>query len=220
VNTGGRAPLAILSAIYAIYAAAWSYISIMRFLSLNAFILDLGVNIQFAWDALLRSSLPSFLQDFAHKGIVYLVAPVFLTGSYPAVLIFQSAFIGLGAFPIYGIARRALGSDAASLAMAASYLIYFPLAGVNWYDFHYQALFPTLFLLGYCFYLSGRRIPSHISAVLSQEYLAATSEEGLHNFSGSLRILSAASARALASPSLTLIPFLPSSTVSETPGTS
>jgi uncharacterized membrane protein len=162
-----RAPLIALSAIYAAYAAAWSYISIMRLLSLNAFVFDLGVNMQFAWDAVLRPSLRSFLHDLAYKGIVYVVAPVFLTGSYPAILIFQSAFIGLGAFPIYGIARRALRSEAAALAMAASYLIYFPLAGVNWYDAHYQALFPTLFLLGYYFYLSGRRIPSLVSMALS-----------------------------------------------------
>ncbi len=162
-----RAPLIALSAIYAAYAAAWSYISIMRLLSLNAFVFDLGVNMQFAWDAVLRPSLHSFLRDLAYKGIVYVVAPVFLTGSYPAVLIFQSAFIGLGAFPIYGIARRALRSEAAALAMAASYLIYFPLAGVNWYDAHYQALFPTLFLLGYYFYVRGRYAPAAASLILS-----------------------------------------------------
>jgi len=167
VGPGRRAPLVILSAIYAAYAAAWSYISIMRLLSLNAFIFDLGVNTQFAWDAVLRPSLSSFLHDFAYKGIVYAVAPVFLTGSYPVVLIFQSAFIGLAAFPLYGIARRALRNDAAALALAASYLVYFPLAGTNWYDFHYQALFPTLFILGYYFYLSGRRFPSLISMALS-----------------------------------------------------
>jgi hypothetical protein len=65
-----------------------------------------------------------------------------------------------------------------------------------------------------------RRIPSHVPAVLSHEYLAATSWEDLHHSSGFLRIPSAASARAFTSPSLTLMPFLPSSTVSETPGTS
>ncbi|MGB9734484.1 MAG: DUF2079 domain-containing protein, partial [Conexivisphaera sp.] len=66
-----------------------------------------------------------------------------------------------------GIARHYLRDDAPSLLVAASYLIYFPLAGVNWFDFHYQALFPTLFLLGYYFYLRGRRIPAFASMALS-----------------------------------------------------
>ncbi|MGC8970475.1 MAG: DUF2079 domain-containing protein, partial [Conexivisphaera sp.] len=162
-----RPAVALLAAAYATYTAVWSYISLLRLFSLNAFVLDLGVNMQFAWDAVLRATPGSVLRDLALKGIVYAVAPVFLTGSYPAVLIFQSAFIGLGALPLFGIARHYLRDDAPSLLVAASYLIYFPLAGVNWFDFHYQALFPTLFLLGYYFYLRGRRIPAFASMALS-----------------------------------------------------
>ncbi|MGC8970427.1 MAG: hypothetical protein ACP5LG_07765, partial [Conexivisphaera sp.] len=91
--------IAILASAYVAYVAAWSYISLMRLFSLNAFIFDLGVNMQFAWDAVLHATLGSVLRTLAYKGIVYVVAPVFLTGSYPAVLIFQSAFIGLAVFP-------------------------------------------------------------------------------------------------------------------------
>ncbi|MGB9734485.1 MAG: DUF2079 domain-containing protein, partial [Conexivisphaera sp.] len=80
---------------------------------------------------------------------------------------FQSAFIGLGALPLFGIARHYLRDDAPSLLVAASYLIYFPLAGVNWFDAHYQALFPTLFLLGYYFYLRGKLGASLALMILS-----------------------------------------------------
>ncbi|MGC8558940.1 MAG: hypothetical protein ACP5NC_08160, partial [Nitrososphaeria archaeon] len=51
--------------------------------------------------------------------------------------------------------------------VAASYLLYFPLAGINWFDFHYQALFPTLFLLGYYFYLKEKRVLAFIFMALS-----------------------------------------------------
>ncbi|MGC8696590.1 MAG: DUF2079 domain-containing protein, partial [Conexivisphaera sp.] len=159
--------IAILASAYVAYVAVWSYISLMRLFSLNAFIFDLGVNMQFAWDAVLHATLGSVLRTLAYKGIVYVVAPVFLTGSYPVVLIFQSAFIGLAVFPLYGIARHYLRSEVPALLIATSYLIYFPLAGVNWYDAHYQAFFPTLFILGYYFYVKGRALPSVISMALS-----------------------------------------------------
>ena len=149
------------------YTAAWSFISLARLYSLNASILDLGVSMQFAWDSVQRLSFMTFLHTFAYKGIVYLVAPVFLTGMYPAVLIFQSAFIGFAVFPLYGISKHFLADERAALLLSASYLIYFPLAGVNWFDFHYQALFPTLFILGYYFYIKGRVYPSLLFMALS-----------------------------------------------------
>ena len=59
---------------------------------------------------------------------------------------------------------------------------------------------------------------SHISAVLSHEYLFATSTDEDHHFFGSLRILYAASASASLSPSLTLRPFIPFSIASARTG--
>nr|MDG6930847.1 DUF2079 domain-containing protein [Nitrososphaerota archaeon] len=144
----------VLAAMFSAYTAAWSYISLLRFYSLNAFVLDLGVSMQFAWYA--AENLGAFLYVLAYKGIVYFLLPLFLTKNYPAVLVFQSAFIGLAVFPLFGIARHYLHDDVSALLISASYLVYFPLAGVNWFDFHYQALFPTLFLLGYYFYVKGR----------------------------------------------------------------
>ncbi|MGC8773614.1 MAG: hypothetical protein ACP5RJ_09185, partial [Conexivisphaera sp.] len=73
-----RPAVALLAAAYATYTAVWSCISLLRLFSLNAFVLDLGVNMQFAWDAVLRATPGSVLRDLALKGIVYAVAPVFL----------------------------------------------------------------------------------------------------------------------------------------------
>jgi len=156
-----------LVSMFAAYTTAWSYISMLRVYSLNASIFDLGINMQFAWDAAYRFTVGSFIHNFAYKGIVYAVLPVFLTGNYAAVLIFQSAFLGFGVFPIYGISRHYMKNSLAPLLISASYLMYFPLAGINWFDFHYQALFPTLFLLGYYFYLNKRESVAFIFMALS-----------------------------------------------------
>ena len=145
----------LLSAFLA-YSVGWSFISLSRLFTLNAFIFDLGVAMDFAWAAFHRFGPVSLLHNFAYKGIVYLIGPLFLAGGYPIMLIFQSAFIGLAVFPLYGIARHYLKSEVPALLLSVSYLIYFPLAGTNWFDFHYQALFPTLFILGYYFYVARR----------------------------------------------------------------
>jgi len=145
-----------LLSVFLAYSAGWSYISLARLFTLNAFIFDLGVNMEFAWNAFHQLGLIAFLHNFSYKGIVYLIGPLFLAGGYPTMLIFQSAFIGLAVFPLYGIARHFLKGDVPALLFAVSYLIYFPLAGMNWFDFHYQALFPTLFIFGYYFYATKR----------------------------------------------------------------
>jgi len=131
------------------YTAFWSYVSLAKLYTLRATVFDLGVNMQYAWVAVHSSqAVPHFA---ATRGLVYLVAPIFLAGGYPAVLVFQSAFIGAGIFPLYSVARSEIGERPA-LLLSLSYLVYFPVSGMNWFDFHYQALFPTLFLLGWYFF--------------------------------------------------------------------
>jgi uncharacterized membrane protein len=161
-------PRAIVAASFAAYTAYWSCITVLKYFALNAYVFDLGIFMQNGWVVLHQLHTPeAFLQYLAYNGIVYVASPLTLLDSYPAVLIFQSAFIGLAAFPLYGIARRALRADLPAALIAVSYLIYFPLAGVNWYDAHYQALFPTLFILGYYFYARGRMAPAAALFILS-----------------------------------------------------
>jgi len=157
-----------LLAMFSAYTAAWSYITVMKYLAMNANVFDLGLFMEYGWWVLHEvHTFYSFLYWFSYNGIIYVVSPITLLDSYPAVLIFQSAFIGFAVFPLYGIAKHYLKDDLSSLLIAASYLIYFPLAGVNWFDAHYQALFPTLFLLGYYFYLKKRLVPSLAFFLLS-----------------------------------------------------
>ncbi|MDG7038975.1 MAG: DUF2079 domain-containing protein [Nitrososphaerota archaeon] len=151
-----------------IYSVYWSYITVMKFFAGNANVFDLGLFMEFGWEALHQvHTISAFLFWFSYNGIIYVISPITLLGSYPAILILQSAFIGLGALPLFGIAKHYLKDDMSALLLSASYLLYFPLAGVNWYDAHYQAFFPTLFLLGYYFFVKDRYRPALAFLILS-----------------------------------------------------
>ncbi|WP_075057494.1 DUF2079 domain-containing protein [Thermogymnomonas acidicola] len=67
------------------------------------------------------------------------------------------------------LASRKLGMEKTeALLIASSYLLYFPLAGVNWFDFHFMALFPpTFFLLCLYAYVSDRKALFGVTAVLA-----------------------------------------------------
>jgi hypothetical protein len=95
----------VLLAMFIAYTTAWSYITIMRYLAMNANVFDLGLFMEYGWWVLHEvHTFYSFLYWFSYNGIIYVVSPITLLDSYPAILIFQSAFIGFAVFPLYGIA--------------------------------------------------------------------------------------------------------------------
>lgn len=156
-----------LPVMISIYTLVWSLISLLRYYSFNAGVFDLGVAMGYITYSTEGLTLSKLVQIFMLKPIVYLVAPVAYAFGFQGLLVFQSFFLALGAYPIYMIAFEKLKNNKVAILLAASYLLYFPLAGLNWFDFHYQALFPTLFLLGYWFYLKGRQVFSLIFMLLS-----------------------------------------------------
>ncbi len=163
-----RLPGTLVAISFLAYVVYWSTITILRYYALNAYVFDLGIFMQNGWVVLHQvHTLAEFLSYFAYNGIIYLVSPLTLLNSYPAILIFQSVVIALAVFPLYRIAVYFLGERLPAALIAVSYLLYFPLAGVNWYDAHYQAVFPTLFIFAYYFYLKGRFAPSAALFMLS-----------------------------------------------------
>jgi hypothetical protein len=71
------------------------------------------------------------------------------------LLILQAVVIALGAIPIYLFAARRLPSVHAAV-LALAYLLYAPLHGANFYDFHYQPLAGT-FVLFTIYFIDTRR---------------------------------------------------------------
>lgn len=146
----------ILIVLACAYTVVWSLISYRRYLSLNSHVFDLGLVVERSWLIFhTHWTLISIIHQFFYSGIVFFLSPFFIMGGFKFILTFQSFFIGFSAIPLYFIARHFLRNKLPSLLIASSILIYYPLAGLNWFDFHYQALFLPLFIVGYAFYLRG-----------------------------------------------------------------
>ena len=153
---------AIVAAAATVYGLVWSLISITKLNTYHATVFDLGVSSYLMWSV--------FHGHFAlvpEKAIYLLIAPFYyLYPAQAALLVLQSFWIGLGSVPVYLMAKRIIGQKGAVIA-SLGYLLYFPLAGIDWFDFHFMALFPTLFFTALYFRMAGKRIPSALFFVLS-----------------------------------------------------
>lgn len=153
---------------FIVYVVAWSYITIQRFLSMNAYIYDLGANMESIWLVFnTKVTFSWFLYVFFSRGIIFLFYPVAFTESFKLLLIVQAIFIGGATFPIFGIAKLKTGNNEVPLVISTIYLLFFLSAGANWFDFHFQVLFIFLFLAGYYFYLKKKFLLSVLFFVLS-----------------------------------------------------
>lgn len=155
---------------FIIYFVVWTNISLYRLDSLNVLWADLGIAMERGWLMFNNSwNFSSYLYVFFNSAIVFIFAPITLLHNFTFILTLQTALIGAACFPIFGISKYLTKDVRISLLLSLIYLIYFPISGLNWYDFHFQALFPFLFLTGYYFYLKERRVVS-----ISFLFLSAT----------------------------------------------
>jgi len=145
---------------FAAYEYVWIYISLMKYYSLNAMVYDLGTaaeGLYLVFHPALETTF-GYIQSFLRSELIFLFAPISLLPDTEIILlILQSFALGIPIFFIYGIAREHKISPFYSLLLSISYSIYFPLAGVNWNDFHFQAFFIPFFISAYYFYLVGRK---------------------------------------------------------------
>jgi uncharacterized membrane protein len=88
--------------------------------------------------------------------VVVLFAPFYWLGAGPSFLYVAQAFaLGLGALPVYLIARDRFSRPWVGLAFAAAYLMYAPIQWISRWDFHPEALVVTPFL--FAWYFARRR---------------------------------------------------------------
>lgn len=62
------------------------------------------------------------------------------------LLVMQSFVLALGIIPLYKLAREIVNYRVAGLIFVLAYLLYPPLQGINWFDFHVQCFLPLFFL--------------------------------------------------------------------------
>ncbi len=137
------------------YIIYWVGLTTQRFVSLNAYVLDFGAAVQ-SGSLLLSDRSPGFvIGHILDQGGRYLLLPLTSTGNFAGLIVLQTTVMALAAIPIFEVAERELRDSWTALMLSVSYLLFFPLAGANWYDFHVQVLFVPLFLTGYLAFSRG-----------------------------------------------------------------
>ena len=142
--------LAIVMIFTIMFSIASSIISYMKYISFHDSVYDLGVS-----SDLLKNAMSNSVE---YQKLIYLLMfPIYhFFPSQIGLLAFQDSFICMGSIPLYFISRKTIDNRKYSIIISLLWLLYFPLAGVQWFDFHFMALFPTLFLIGFAFLVYGK----------------------------------------------------------------
>lgn len=164
-------PILILVLALVIYNYAWDYIVVARIMAFNsprsASVFDLGVFYYYSWTLYGNASASVLLQALAMHPIAFLLSPFTLVDNIYFFSFLQTAWLSSSAVPIYFVAFRKTESRLSSLILASSFLLYFGIAGINWFDVHAQSLFVPLFVAGYAFQVYGHRRLAALCFILS-----------------------------------------------------
>lgn len=144
------------------YTIVFGLITSFRHYNFQTQTWDMGVFVQLFWNTIngrvMQGSIEEIPNHFGihwSPGLLLLVPGYALFPSPYYLLIIQTLALALGAFPVYGLARRALGQKFGLLG-AAAYLLYPSLHWLNLFDFHEIAFFVPA-LLAALYYADANR---------------------------------------------------------------
>jgi uncharacterized membrane protein len=172
----GVSPQILLLAAVGAHAAGYASLSILRHRAFNTGRFDLGNMVQAIW----ATAHGDFLQvtDLHGEQISRLgvhfdpilagFAPLWLIWPSPDVLLItQAAAIALGAFPVFWLARKHLGSERPALGFALAYLLYPATQWLVLNEFHPVALACPLLLFAVWYLDEDRLLPFAACALLA-----------------------------------------------------
>jgi uncharacterized membrane protein len=140
-----------------VYTVLLSYFTVLRHYEFETYAWDLGIFNQSFWTTLHDGRLfystvellvnPSGSFFGIHfSPIVFLILPFYAVYQAPqSLLVFQSFVLALGAVPLYALAKRVCRYRVFGLSFALAYMLYPPLQGINWFDFHVEIFLPLFF---------------------------------------------------------------------------
>jgi uncharacterized membrane protein len=175
-------PRALVAVAAAVYAAGFSTLSVLRHDAFETGRFDLGNMVQVVWSTahghflrMTNTQGEQVSRLAAHVDpILALFAPLWWIWPSPdMLLVVQAIAVAAGAFPVYALARKHLGSERAALGFALVYLV---LPAVQWLtlnEFHPVALACPLLLFAFRSLDDDRFLPFAVFALLA----AATKEE-------------------------------------------
>lgn len=144
-----------------IYNYFWDIIVTDRILSLNAYygatVWDMGAFYSSLWVIFHQFSFYIFLFYLSSRPIALLMSPLSQINNPFFYVYLQTFWISFTVVPLYIIGYKKTGYKSVSLIISISYLLFFGIAGQNWFDLHFQTLFVPLFVSGYALNLIGRR---------------------------------------------------------------
>ncbi|MFC1708957.1 DUF2079 domain-containing protein [Candidatus Omnitrophota bacterium] len=155
----GKIVLILVSA----YIAFFSFISILRYNTFNFHDQDLSIHAQTVWN-ILHGSTHSSILGFSFLGnhlnlILFPIAPIYaIFPSALTLLLLQTLFIGLGAVPLYLIAREVLEKKFA-IFFSLLYLIFPALHFCNYYEFHPVTFVPFFFMFMFYYFQKEKFAP-------------------------------------------------------------
>lgn len=176
-----RLPALLVTALTVFFVGYFGYYTVLHHYRLQTHSWDLAIFDNMMWN-LLRGEWFKATPDLGRTGShiqyhatfsAYLFAPFYaLRQSADTLLVLQALVTGLGAVPLYLLAKRRLASAWAGVLFAYAYVIYAPLHGPIFYDFHFLTTAP--FWIGWVLYAfeTGRRgwlIVAYLAAILLRE---------------------------------------------------
>ena len=158
--------LAIIAMAIILYNYIWDIITSAKIYSFGASVFDLGVFYQSLWITL-HNPLMVFISNLKNTPINFLLSPLSLDDNMFFFVHLQTLWLSLTAVPLYFISIKKLNSRFLGILISLSFLIYFGLTGVNWFDVHRQSLFIPLFISGYALLIYNKNRGAIILLVLS-----------------------------------------------------
>ena len=138
------------------YAILFSYFTVLKHYNFSSYATDLGVFGQAFYTTIFNGKLFYYTAELylipsggffgVHfSPILFFLLPIYAIYPSPeSLLVAQSFLFGLAALPLYLISKEKLKSKKAASILVVVFLLFTPLHGANWFDFHPQAFIPIL----------------------------------------------------------------------------
>lgn len=165
--------LVVLFAIMAAYIAFFTTLSLYRYINFRASGLDIAIFDQVIWKLSRFSSPTSTIRGMSLFGdhmapILFFLVPFYWIGRNAAtLLVIQTVALGIGALPLYLLARDKLESRWVPVAVAGAYLMFPALQQLNMFDFHPETLALCFLLFAFLAIDRGKNVWFIVLCVLA-----------------------------------------------------
>lgn len=186
-------PREVVVIVSLLYVVLFSLLAVYKHETYASSRFDLGNMDQAVWNSahgrILEATdeqgeITSRLKNHADFLLLAFVPLYWIAPSPYWLLIGQSAAVGLGAIPLYWLARRFLGRAWPAALIAVAYLFNYGLQSANLFDFHAQMMAGTFLLFAFHYMLERRPVPfvlfAAVASLTKEEIVLLVAMMGLY----------------------------------------